>query len=40
VAAPLTGYNVSTLVSPTFTTFLRDDLRSRWQLQLGAHVRF
>jgi hypothetical protein len=38
--APLTGYNVSTLVSPTFTTFLRDDLRSRWQLQLGVHVRF
>jgi hypothetical protein len=38
--APLTGYNISTLVSPTFTTFLRDDLRSRWQLQLGAHVRF
>jgi hypothetical protein len=40
VAAPITGYNVGTLVSPTFTTFLRDDLRSRWQLQLGAHVRF
>ena len=38
--APLTGYNVGTFVSPTFTTFLRDDLRSRWQLQLGAHVRF
>ncbi|HWK09930.1 MAG TPA: hypothetical protein VNR64_07760, partial [Vicinamibacterales bacterium] len=38
--SPLTGYNVATLVSPTFSTFLRDDLRSRWQLQLGAHVRF
>ncbi|HTL42762.1 MAG TPA: TonB-dependent receptor [Vicinamibacterales bacterium] len=38
--APLTGYNISTLVSPTFTTFLRDDLRSRWQLQLGVHLRF
>jgi hypothetical protein len=37
---PITGYNVGTFVSPTFTTFLRDDLRSRWQLQLGAHVRF
>jgi hypothetical protein len=40
VAAPLTGYNIGTLVSPTFTRFLRDDLRSRWQLQLGARVRF
>jgi len=40
VAAPLTGYNLTTLLSPTFTRFLRDDLRSRWQLQLGARVRF
>ena len=35
-----TGYNIGTLVSPTFTRFNRDDLRSRWQLQLGVHVRF
>jgi hypothetical protein len=40
LASPLTGYNITTLVSPTFTRFLRDDLRSRWQLQLGARVRF
>ncbi len=40
VTAPLTGYNLTTLLSPTFTRFLRDDLRSRWQLQLGARVRF
>lgn len=36
----VTGYNISTLVSPTFNRFLRDDLRSRWQIQLGARVRF
>jgi hypothetical protein len=40
LTAPLTGYNIGTLVSPTFTRFNRDDLRSRWQLQLGARVRF
>ncbi len=39
-AAPLTGYNISTLTSPTFTKFFRDDLRSRWQFQLGARIRF
>ena len=38
--SPLTGYSIGTLVSPTFTRFLRDDLRSRWQIQLGARVRF
>ena len=38
--SPVTGYNISTLVSPTFTRFNRDDLRSRWQIQLGARVRF
>jgi hypothetical protein len=37
---PLTGYNIASLTSPTFTRFLRDDLRSRWQIQLGARVRF
>jgi len=40
LTAPLTGYNISTLISPTFQRFFRDDLRSRWQLQLGARVRF
>jgi hypothetical protein len=38
--APLTGYNIATLTSPTFQKFFRDDLRSRWQLQLGARIRF
>jgi hypothetical protein len=38
--APLTGYNIAALTSPNFTRFLRDDLRSRWQIQLGARVRF
>jgi hypothetical protein len=36
----VTGYNIGTLISPTFSRFLRDDLRSRWQMQLGARVRF
>ena len=39
-ANPLTGYNLTTLLSPSFTRFLRDDLRSRWQLQLGGRIRF
>jgi hypothetical protein len=38
--SPVTGYNITTLVSPTFTRFNRDDLRSRWQIQLGARFRF
>ncbi len=38
--APLTGYNIASLTAPTFQRFLRDDLRSRWQIQLGARVRF
>jgi len=37
---PLIGYNLSSLMAPTFRKFLRDDLRSRWQMQLGARVRF
>jgi hypothetical protein len=37
---PVTGYNIATLTSPTFRKFLRDDLRSRWQLQLGGRIRF
>ena len=38
--APLTGYNISSLTATSFTRWLRDDLRSRWQIQLGARVRF
>lgn len=38
--SPVRGYNITTLVSPTFTRFNRDDLRSRWQIQFGARVRF
>jgi hypothetical protein len=40
---PTTGkytYNLSTISSPTFSTFTRDDLRSRWQAQWGLRVRF
>ena len=37
---PLIGYNLSTIMAPTFRKFLRDDLRSRWQMQLGARIRF
>ena len=38
--APFTGYNITTLMSPTFNKYLRDDLRSRWQLQLGGRISF
>jgi Carboxypeptidase regulatory-like domain len=37
---PLIGYNLSSIMAPTFRKFLRDDLRSRWQLQLGGRIRF
>ena len=37
---PVTGYNIGLLTTSNFTRFLRDDLRSRWQVQLGARVRF
>jgi outer membrane receptor for ferrienterochelin and colicin len=33
-------YDISTLASPTFTKFITDDLRSRWQAQFGARFRF
>jgi hypothetical protein len=33
-------YNLATINSPTYVKFDRDDLRSRWQAQLGARVRF
>jgi hypothetical protein len=40
---PATGkyvYDLATINSPTFVKFNRDDLRSRWQGQLGARVTF
>lgn len=33
-------YNIGTAVSPTFFRYFRDDLRSRWQMQLGGRIRF
>jgi len=33
-------YNIATLASPTYQKFSTDDLRSRWQAQLGFRVRF
>ena len=38
--SPLQGYNITAITAPTFQRFLRDDLRSRWQMQLGARLRF
>lgn len=38
--APMTGYNLTTLTSASFNKFNRDDLRSRWQLQLGGRISF
>ncbi len=38
--APFTGYNLTALNATTFTKFQRDDLRSRWQLQLGGRISF
>jgi hypothetical protein len=36
----VTGMNLANLTSPTFSRFTRSDLRSRWQMQIGARVRF
>jgi hypothetical protein len=33
-------YNIATFTSPTFRKFTIDNLRSRWQGQFGARVRF
>jgi hypothetical protein len=33
-------YNIATITSPTYTKFTTDDLRSRWQAQLGVRFRF
>ncbi|MBX7185408.1 MAG: TonB-dependent receptor [Vicinamibacteria bacterium] len=33
-------YNLSTITSPTYIKYDRDNIRSRWRAQLGARVRF
>jgi hypothetical protein len=33
-------YDIATLAAPTFRKFARDDLRSRWQAQIGLRYRF
>jgi hypothetical protein len=33
-------YDIATITSPTFRKFTIDNLRSRWQGQLGLRVRF
>jgi hypothetical protein len=40
VNGQVTNYNIGFLTSPTFQKFQRDDLRSRWQMQLGGRIRF
>jgi hypothetical protein len=36
----ITTYNIAFLTNPNFVKFQRDDLRSRWQMQLGGRIRF
>jgi hypothetical protein len=36
----ITTYNIAFMTAPTFNKFQRDDLRSRWQMQLGGRIRF
>ena len=36
----VTNINLATITNPAFSRYLRDDLRSRWQLQLGGRIRF
>ncbi len=36
----LTNYNLATITNPSFQRFVRSDLRSRWQMQLGGRLRF
>ena len=33
-------YNLASITSPTYRKFTIDNLRSRWQGQFGARVRF
>ena len=37
---PWVGYDLAFMMSPTTVRYLTDNLRSRWQLQLGARIRF
>jgi len=39
-AGQITGYNISFLTASSFRKWQRDDLRSRWQMQLGGRIRF
>ncbi len=36
----ITAYNISFLTGSSFRRYNRDDLRSRWQMQLGGRLRF
>lgn len=36
----VTTYNIAFLTDSSFRKFQRDDLRSRWQMQLGGRLRF
>jgi hypothetical protein len=36
----ITGYNISFMTNSSFRKWQRDDLRSRWQMQLGGRIRF
>ena len=36
----ITAYNISFLTNSSFRKWQRDDLRSRWQMQLGGRIRF
>jgi hypothetical protein len=36
----ITNYNIAFMTSSTFKKFATDDLRSRWQMQLGGRLRF
>jgi hypothetical protein len=36
----ITAYNITFLNGATFQKYTRDDLRSRWQMQLGGRLRF
>lgn len=36
----VTGYNIAFLTNSSFRKWQRDDLRSRWQMQLGGRIRF
>ncbi len=36
----ITAYNIANLTSSNFRRYFRDDVRSRWQMQLGGRLRF